>query len=459
MADKISFNSNELGNTIKIALLFSFRMLGLFMVFPVLEAHSRLHFEATPLLIGIALGIYGLSQAALQIPFGLLSDKYGRKKLIGLGLLFFIVGSVIAGSAENIYQLIFGRAVQGCGAIASVLLAYLADLTRAQVRIRAMATVGMGIGFSFVLSLILGPIFYEIIGMAGIFYCTAVLGCVGFLLLFVIKPAQGIGQEKGRAKEYKISFSAIKSVWKIKALWGFNIIVMSIHSCITLLFLFIPALLVEHHIALAKHWQVYLLTMLASLLMALPLIIWTEKKQRIRAMLIFSLLLLLLTLGLFMGSDNFIFLSVALTLFFVSFNVLEALLPSSVSRVAPLQYRGMALGMFSTHQFFGAFIGGSLGGLMLQQFGLVGLLFSAMGLVLFCLTCVFILPSNLQQRSQTITVAKNQPSNELEQWAKTQPGVFDAMYQPRDGALNLKTDFIHFNSHNFYTSYDKKFSV
>ena len=295
------------------------------MIFPILSTDVNLNFAATPTLIGIALGVYGLTQASLQIPFGLLSDKYGRKKIIIVGLLLFIIGSLIAAASENIYQLIIGRAIQGCGAIASVLLAYLADLTRVQVRIRSMALVGMGIGFSFLLSLILGPILHQFIGLSGIFYGTAVLGGIGFVILFSIKETANHTQAN-RALEYKFSFSAMLDVCKIKALWSLNVTVMTIHACITIIFLFIPALLIKHDFALAEHWQIYLLTMLISLTMALPLIIWSEKKQKIRHSIILCLSLLLLPFCLFSQSNSLLLTATALTLFFAGFNVLEALL-------------------------------------------------------------------------------------------------------------------------------------
>lgn len=440
-------------NTIRIALIFGFRMLGLFMIFPILSTDAVTRFSATPTLIGIAIGIYGLTQASLQIPFGLLSDKYGRRKIIIIGLLLFIIGSLIAANAQTMWQLIIGRALQGSGAIASVLLAYLADLTKVTVRIRAMATVGMGIGCSFLLSLILAPWLYQHIGISGIFYATAILGGFGFILIFTIKEPSASSH---KALEYQLSFAAMRRVLATKPLWILNITVMSIHATITMIFLFIPTLLIQHGMALSQHWQIYLSTMLISLVMTLPAIIYSEKKQKILPALVLSTTLLIVAFIVFLQDQSFSYLLLALTVFFISFNSLEALLPSSVSRISPVQYRGMALGIFSSHQFLGAFLGGTVGGLLLDEIGMMGLLFFAIALSTVSLALLLWIPIDFHQRSQTFLIAKNHPTKHVEAWATSQPNVLEAIYQQNSGALYLKTA-IDFDDQIFHRHINQQF--
>lgn len=369
-----------------LALLYSFRMLGLFMVLPLLALYAADLPGADPLTIGLALGVYGLSQALLQIPLGWLSDKLGRKPVIVGGLLVFALGSVVAGMAETIEGVVVGRALQGAGAIASTVMALVADLTREEQRTKAMAIVGMSIGLSFAMALVLGPLVAAAGGLSAVFWFTTVLAIVGVAIVLLLVPTPPVGQMYDEVGARRGLFA--RSL-QDAGLLRLNFAVFSLHFVLMALFLVVPGLLLEvADLDRNSHWMVYLPALLLSIVGMVPMMIMAERKGRLHAMFLLAIVLLILAMTVISAPASPLLLYLGMWLFFVGFNYLEATLPSLVSKMVFAGGKGTALGIYSTCQFLGAFAGGALGGWLLKSGGaslLLGccLVLSALWLVVF----------------------------------------------------------------------------
>ncbi|MGE3318293.1 MAG: MFS transporter [Candidatus Berkiella sp.] len=356
----------ELKSTLILSLVFALRMLGLFMVLPVLALYAQKIPGATPALIGLAAGIYGFSQALLQLPIGMLSDYVGRKPVIIGGLSVFALGSVIAGFSSSIGGLILGRAVQGAGAIGSPILALVADVTREEVRTRAMALIGITIGLTFTLAILLGPVCDAHIGLKGIFTLTALLAVGGIILLFFLKPAQSTPST--------LSWKAqLHLILQQGSLWALHLCIFMLHAVLIASFLVLPGK-IEAMTGFTSDgvWRFYLPVLVASLLLVTPLLRIADKEHWQKKLLPMAVAGLGVTIVTLMNSSNVIVFTMAVVMFFVAFNYLEACLPSMVSKVAPKANKGSALGMYSCAQFLGMFCGGAVGGTLLQQFGAQG---------------------------------------------------------------------------------------
>lgn len=354
-----------------LALLYSFRMLGLFMVLPLLALYAVDMPGGTPLMIGLALGAYGFSQALLQIPLGWLSDRIGRTPVILGGLLMFAAGSLVAGLAETVPGIVVGRLLQGAGAIAGTVMALVADVTDDEQRTKAMAIVGASIGLSFAVSLVLGPVVAGFGGLSSVFMLTAVLAVSGIAVVFLGIP-RGV-QSRAHA-DVGTRPGMIRSVLAEPALRRLNFGVFSLHFILTASFLVIPfALLDTLSLPREAHWKIYLPVLLASLIGMLPLLRLAERHGRIRSVLVSTVVMLLVSIaGMTLLAVPWV-LCVALWLYFVAVNYLEATLPSLVSKAVFSGGKGTALGVYSTCQFIGAFTGGACGGLALQYGGVEGL--------------------------------------------------------------------------------------
>ncbi len=358
-------NARERRATAGLAGIFATRMLGLALILPVFALYAEQLAGHTPLLVGLALGTYGLTQALLQIPFGIASDRFGRKPVIVAGLLIFALGSVVAAMATSIEGVIVGRALQGAGAIAAAVIALLADLTRDEQRTKAMAMVGMSIGASFMLALILGPMLYDIVSVPGIFWLTAILALVGIavLVLFIPTPV--------RVVSHAPLLSQLKGAIKDRQLMQLNVGVFVLHAVMMAIFVVVPPMLV-HQAGLvgANHWQVYLPVLIASLAIMVPLLISAERKQKMHRVFPLAILLLVVSQGVInWGQDSVWGIALGLWIFFGAFNALEALMPSLVSRLAPADGKGAAVGVFSSSQFLGAFAGAVGSGAIYGAFG------------------------------------------------------------------------------------------
>jgi MFS family permease len=343
-----------------LAAIYAVRLLGLFLLLPVLALHAGALPGGTPLLAGLAVGAYGLTQAVLQIPFGAWSDRVGRKPLIVVGLLLHVAGSLLGAVASNAMALVAARVVQGLGAVSGPVTAFLADLTRPASRTRAMFAIGMSIGASFVVSLVAGPWLAGSIGVAGVFLLIGALGVLALGLVSFALPAERPARER----------DAARGSWRhalTRALAPHYAGIFLLHLTLTAAFIAVPHVLRDlHGIDVSRHWLVYLSVFLASIALTVPLVLWSERTARTgRAMFLGGAGLASALLALVFVQAHFHALLAALVLYFGAFNFLEARLPAALTEAAGEAIRGAALGMFATCQFAGAFAGGLLGGVVL----------------------------------------------------------------------------------------------
>jgi MFS family permease len=375
--------SQERRAAVSLAMIYAFRMLGLFMILPVFALYSDKLPGATPLLMGLALGVYGLTQAILQIPFAMWSDKIGRKPVLYIGLLLFAAGSMVAGSAQTIEGIILGRALQGAGAIAATLMALAADLSREEHRLKMMAMIGASIGVSFALSMVLGPMVNAWVGISGIFYGTAGLAVIGMLILYFIVPDP---LHSHFHRDAQLKTSSLADVFKDKQLLRLDAGIFILHFVLMSLFLVMPLLLRDFvELPAEKHWQVYLPVFAVSLILMVPFIIIAERKQAMKPVFIGAIIVCMLaTLGFLSSSSSTIFI-LSLVLFFAGFNLLEASLPSLISKTADATQKGTAMGVYSSSQFFGAFAGGTVGGYAHQTWGVQGVYYAVLLALVFWL--------------------------------------------------------------------------
>lgn len=423
-----------------LSLVYAFRMMGLFMILPVFSLYADQFDGTTPLLIGLAIGIYGLTQSMFQLPFGYLSDRYGRKKIIVIGLLIFCLGSIVAAEAESIYQIIAGRALQGLGAIAAAVMALAADLTREEVRLRVMAFIGMSIGGSFMLSMVLGPVLAAEYGLASLFWITAGLALAGIVVIVFVTP-QPHSQKFHR--ETELSLADVGQILKNRELLKLNIGIFVLHLVLAATFVVFPLLLRDVLlVAPALHWKTYLPVFALSVLGLVLLMIAAEKFRQSKATFLIGIILIALAeLGLAWG-EGYTAVFIALVVFFTGFNFLEASLPAMVARIAPADMKGTAMGLFSSGQFLGAFCGGLLGGLLLA-----GQSFSAIFLVLACLALIWFLIATSMRTpkflSSKIVSLKNMEDEAVESFleqASRIEGVHEVSVYSEDQVAYLKVE-------------------
>jgi predicted MFS family arabinose efflux permease len=371
MQRAVSLTTQELRVVAALASIFSLRMLGLCMLLPVFAIEANNFPYASEQLIGLAIGVYGLAQALLQLPFGILSDKYGRKPVLLFGLALLLLGSLISARATTIYGLIFGRLLQGSGAIGSVIIATLLDHTREEARSLSMAILGISIGLAFVVAMVLGPWLTQVVGLAGIFWLTACLALGGIALLILAIPKTVAWQPSLNMASLRQSLGVL---CKDSRLFSLNLGVFVLHASLAALFLVLPLLIRQTGFATDKLWRLYLVTLSIALLFSLKLITQAEYRKRsdfLQIMAIGGLLVAEIMLSVF---NNMAGIGLSLIVFFTAFCVLEASLPSLVSKFAPANNRGVAMGMYSSLQFLGIFFGGSVGGWLHGQFGVAAVL-------------------------------------------------------------------------------------
>jgi len=355
-------NALERRSTFALSSIFALRMLGLFMIIPVFSVAGQSYQGATPALIGLAVGVYGLTQAILQIPFSLLADRFSRKPLVVLGLLLFALGGAIAAMSETIYGVIIGRAIAGGGAVSAVVMALLADVTREEQRSKAMAVMGMSIGFSFMLAFSLGPWLTSLVGISGLFWVTTIMGLAAISMLLLVPKVTR------HHKNYQQGYLAqLKQVLKMGDLNRLHVSVFALHLLLTAMFIYMPSQLIQFaDIPLASHGLVYLPLLIISLFFAFPSIILAEKYRKMRGIFLTAIGGIILgLLVLIFGYESKYILLAGLGFFFIAFNVMEALLPSWLSKSAPIQSKATAMGVNASSQFLGAFFGGMIGGQLL----------------------------------------------------------------------------------------------
>lgn len=429
--------SSQTRAVISLALLYSVRMLGLFMVLPVMLLFGADYAQANPAKLGLALGIYGLTQAIFQIPLGLLSDIVGRKLVIASGLVIFALGSFIAATTDSVYGLILGRALQGSGAIASAIMALVADLTTEESRTKAMASIGASIGLSFALAIVLGPAVASLGGLTAIFYLSVILAGLGLVVLFVIVPNPS--GDKRLAGDTDAIPVLLASTLKVGELLRLNVGIFSLHAILMACFVAIPFALGQAlSIDGASHWKVYLPVLLCSFVIMVPFIIYAEKNNAMKGVFLAAICTLVISLlSLNIMVENAFVVIAALFTFFVAFNFLEASLPSLVSKIAPARSKGTAMGIYSTCQFFGAFLGGTIGGWVAQTWGFefVFAVAAGLGVVWFLIASPMKPPKSLKRMSLEVSATENILSKAL-----AIDGVEEANYVAEERRLYLKVD-------------------
>lgn len=423
-----------------LASLFSLRMIGLFMVMPVFAIYGRELGGATPFLIGLAVGIYALAQAFLQIPLSQLSDRVGRKKLVMIGMLMFAVGGAIAALSSSIWGVILGRGLQGAGAISGVVMALLADLTRVEQRTKAMAAIGMSIGLSFGLAFVFGPFLAGKFGLSGLFWVTSIMGLAGMAVCgwLVPDPVVAVKQTPSTYRQQ------LREVLLQPELLRLNVGIFTLHLLMAAFFMSLPVLLQSKGgLAPHQHSWVYLGVLLLAFVVMVPAVIVAEKKRQMKAVFVLSVAVLMAGLaGLSLWHESLLSLVLGLALFFVGFNVLEALLPSLVSKICPAGSKGTAMGVYATSQFLGAFIGSPLGATVggYQGYTVLFAVLTALALVWLLLAARMAPPPFLNSLMLSFEQLKAEDAPRLAEQLQAVAGVEEVVILVEEKVAYLKVD-------------------
>jgi MFS family permease len=438
---------SELRATASLAGVFAMRLLGLFMIYPSFAGYARHLRGATPEAIGLALGAYGLTQGLLQIPFGLFSDRIGRKIMIAVGLVLFGVGSAVAALATSIGGMILGRVLQGTGAVGSVVLALVADLTREETRTKAMAVIGMTIGLSFVVAIGAGPLVASLIGVRGIFWLTAIMALIGIAIIHGLVPTPS---RLVRHRDAEAVPALLARVLRDRELLRLDFAIFALHAILTASFLAVPSLLFSSlHLAAGRDWLVYLPVLVASAALMVPAIILAERWQRTKEVAIAAIITLAASLLVLVLAGSVAAAAVlALVGFFTAFNVMEAILPSLVTKLAPAGTKGTATGVYSSSQFLGIFVGGAAGGWALAMGGAAGVFGFALFAALLWLPVAATMhrPGHYLSYLVPLRTGEEREAGALAASFETLPGVIEVAVAVDEGVVHLKIDRTRFDS-------------
>jgi len=440
-------NAIERRSVFSLAGIYSLRMLGLFLILPVFALYAEHLDGVTPMLIGLALGAYGLTMALLQIPFGMLSDRIGRKPVITAGLIIFAIGSVVAASSHDIWGVIFGRALQGAGAIAAAMMALLADLTREEIRTKATAMIGMSIGMSFTVSLILGPWLDAAIGVNGIFWLTAVLAVGAIVVLHTAIPTPAHSSTHRDAETIPGQLGAALRNFELLRL---DIGILILHSIMTAMFIALPFVLRDQlHLPSVHHSWVYLPILVVAMGLMVPMIIIAEKRKKMKPVFLAAIALIAASAAvLALFHQGWTGVITGLLLFFIAYNVLEATLPSLVSRIAPIDGKGTAMGVYSTSQFLGAFVGGAGGGMVLGKFGVEGIFIaSSIGALLWLGLAFGMAPPRMRSAMMLhVDAARIDDVKSLEAQLLAMSGVWEVRIAEEENVAYLRVEKEQFDA-------------
>ncbi len=441
-----AMSSSEKRAISSLAGVYALRMLGLFMILPVLSLFAKELDGATPALIGLAMSIYGLPQVVLQIPFGLLSDKFGRKKMIVIGLILFFVGSVVAALSTDIYGVLIGRGLQGAGAISAVIMALVADLTQEVHRTKAMATIGISIGMSFGGGIVAGPIIAATFGgVHGVFWVTAFLTLLAIAAVIFIVP----NPEKSKLhRDAEFVPNAAMTALKNPELLRLDYGIFILHLILMAIFVVVPSLMRDTGLEKGNEWHVYLPVFVGSMALIVPFIILAEKKRQMKKVFLGAIATLAIAgIGFAFAHENLITLIIFLSVFFCGFNLLEATLPSLVSKTAPADLKGTAMGAYSSSQFLGLFFGGVVGGWFNGQFGVtaVFLVCSVLALSWFAVSFFMAEPRYLASLLISIEAMSKGDADVFVNEILMLEGVAEAILHHEEAVVYLKVDHQQLN--------------
>ncbi|MHB1237703.1 MAG: MFS transporter [Gallionella sp.] len=441
-----TMTATERRASIGLAGIYGLRMLGLFIILPVFAIYAQhLPGGQSHLLIGIALGAYGLTQAILQIPAGWMSDRYGRKPVIYISLVLFAAGSFIAADASNIYWIIIGRVVQGAGALNAAVMALTADLTREEVRTKAMAMIGITIGITFSISMVLSPMLNSVLGVPGIFAMTGILAIMALAVVKFVIPDPAITRFHS---DTQASWSHFSEVLHNKDLLRLDFGIFSLHAILMSVFMQVPFVMQKDGLAVSHHWYIYLPVMLVAFVLMVPPIIIAERKAKMKQVFMLSIFLAMCAQALLMIGQNSLWgVALALLIFFTAFNVLEATLPSMVSKIAPLASKGTAMGVYSSVQFLGAFTGAAVGGALMQFVGGDAVFVFASLLLLAWLVIASTMqpPAAVRTRLYHLSGINEAAAVELQKQLGQLQGVREVMVVAAEGIACLKVDMQGFD--------------
>ncbi len=432
----------EVRASMSLASIYGLRMLGMFLILPIFSIYAEtLPGGENHLLIGLALGAYGLTQAMFQLPFGMASDRLGRKRMIYIGLVLLVIGSLIAAFATDLTTVIIGRAIQGAGAVSAAVTALVADLTREEHRTKAMAMIGGTIGITFALSLILGPALNQWIGIPGIFLLTGVLAVLAILDVKYLVPDPVVSRFHSDAEAAP---SKLKDVMKDMQLMRLNFGIFALHAAQMAMFVVVPfAIKQASGMSENDHWLIYLPIMVLSFALMVPAIIYGEKKARLKQVFVGAIAIMLAAQLLFAGYiDAFWGIIISLSVYFIAFNILEATLPSIISKLAPAASKGTAIGVYNTAQSLGIFVGGALGGYLSHYHGFASVfVFCSVLMAMWLLVALSMkTPPAVKSKMYHLEEMTKAAAKNLSTRLGAVAGVREAVVIPDEGLVILKVD-------------------
>jgi len=439
----------EVRATMSLASIYGLRMFGMFSILPIFAIYaSTLPEKPSSLMIGLALGAYGLTQALFQLPFGMASDRFGRKPVLYLGLAIFAIGSMVAALAPNIEAVILGRVIQGAGAVSAVVTALLADLTRDEHRTKAMATIGATIGVAFAVSLVGGPLLNQWIGVPGIFAMTGLLtlAAIAVVKFVVPDPVHSHYHSDASAAPAKLK-DVLRNVQLLRLNYG----IFALHATQMAMFVVVPfAIIKSSGMHENQHWQIYLPVLLASFVLMVPAIIYAEKQSKMKQVFVSAIAIMLVAQLMFSASiQHFWGIVASLTLYFIAFNILEASLPSIISKMAPAAAKGTAMGVYNTSQSLGVFVGGAFGGYLSHAFGFSSVFIFCSLLMFLWLVLAYSMQSPPAVRTKMYTMSETAMDMSIENAAVLKGelaklgGVIEVAVLPQERTVILKLDKMH----------------